>query len=172
MILLESDLDVVADGVEEGRRTFGNILKYVRMGASSNFGNMLSMAAASLFLPFLPLLATQILLNNLFYDLSEVGIPFDAVEPKELERPQQWDMRGIVRYAAVMGALSSVFDFLTFGMLLIGFHVAAPEFRTAWFLESITTQILVVFVIRTHGQPWRTHARTQQSLQGWQARTE
>jgi Mg2+-importing ATPase len=156
MILLASDLDVVADGVEEGRRTFGNILKYVRIGASSNFGNMLSMAAASLVLPFLPLLATQILLNNLLYDLSEVGIPFDAVEPEQLARPQKWSMRGIVRYAAVMGGLSSLFDFLTFAVLLLGFHAAAPEFRTAWFVESIATQILVVFLIRTHGAPWRT----------------
>ena len=156
MILLAPDLNVVADGVEEGRRTFANILKYVRMGSSSNFGNMLSMAAASLFLPFLPLLATQILLNNLLYDLSEVGIPFDTVDPPDLARPQRWNMRGIVRYAGVMGLLSSVFDGLTFVVLLLGFHVAAPQFRTAWFLESIATQILVVFLIRTRGAPWRT----------------
>jgi Mg2+-importing ATPase len=156
MILLAPDLDVVADGVEEGRRTFSNILKYVRIGASSNFGNMLSMAVASLFLPFLPLLATQVLLNNLVYDLSEVGLPFDAVDPIDLSVPQKWSMRGILRYAAVMGGLSSVFDFLTFGVLLIGFHAAAPEFRTAWFIESIATQILVVFLIRTRGAPWRT----------------
>jgi Mg2+-importing ATPase len=156
MILLAADLDVVADGVEEGRRTFVNILKYVRMGASSNFGNMLSMAAASLFLPFLPLLATQILLNNLLYDLSEVGIPFDTVAPETLAQPQRWDMGGVIRYAAVMGGLSSVFDFLTFGVLLLGFQASAPEFRTAWFLESIATQILVVFLIRTRGTPWKT----------------
>jgi P-type Mg2+ transporter len=156
MILLAPDLNVVADGVEEGRRTFANILKYVRMGSSSNFGNMLSMAVASLFLPFLPLLATQILLNNLLYDLSEVGIPFDAVDPSDLSRPQRWNMHGIVRYAGIMGPLSSVFDGLTFIVLLLGFHVAAPEFRTAWFLESIATQILVVFLIRTRGLPWRT----------------
>jgi P-type Mg2+ transporter len=156
MILLDSDLAVVADGVEEGRRTFANILKYVRMGASSNFGNMLSMAVASLFLPFLPLLATQILLNNLLYDLSEVGIPFDTVDASDLSRPQRWNMHGIVRYAGIMGPLSSAFDGITFIVLLLGFHVAAPEFRTAWFLESIATQILVVFLIRTRGLPWRT----------------
>lgn len=155
MILLAPDLNVVADGVEEGRRTFANILKYVRMGSSSNFGNMLSMAVASLFLPFLPLLATQILLNNLLYDLSEVGIPFDAVDPVELRRPQPWDMRSIVRYAGLMGLLSSLFDGLTFVVLLWGFHANAPAFRTAWFLESIATQILVVFLIRTRGLPWR-----------------
>ncbi|MFG1248645.1 magnesium-translocating P-type ATPase [Xanthobacter flavus] len=149
MILLAPDLDVVADGVEEGRRTFANILKYVRMGASSNFGNMLSMAAASLFLPFLPLLATQILLNNLLYDLSEVGIPFDAVDEADLATPQQWDMKGLVRFAAVMGPLSSVFDFLTFGVLLLVLNTGVEAFRTAWFLESIATQVLVVFLIRT-----------------------
>lgn len=149
MILLAPDLDVVADGVEEGRRTFANILKYVRMGASSNFGNMLSMAAASLFLPFLPLLATQILLNNLLYDLSEVGIPFDAVDEADLATPQQWDMQGLVRFAAVMGPLSSLFDFLTFAVLLLVLGAGVEAFRTAWFLESIATQVLVVFLIRT-----------------------
>lgn len=149
MILLAPDLDVVADGVEEGRRTFANILKYVRMGASSNFGNMLSMAAASLFLPFLPLLATQILLNNLLYDLSEVGIPFDAVDEADLTTPQQWDMKGLVRFAAVMGPLSSLFDFLTFAVLLLVLGAGVEAFRTAWLLESIATQVLVVFLIRT-----------------------
>jgi Mg2+-importing ATPase len=117
---------------------------------------MLSMAVASLFLPFLPLLATQILLNNLLYDLSEVGIPFDAVDPSDLSRPQRWNMRGIVRYAGIMGSLSSAFDGITFVVLMVGFHAAAPEFRTAWFLESIATQICVVFLIRTRGLPWRT----------------
>ncbi|SDD78836.1 Mg2+-importing ATPase [Sphingomonas sp. YR710] len=154
MILLDSDLAVVADGVEEGRRTFANILKYVRMGASSNFGNMLSMAVASLFLPFLPMLPTQILLNNLLYDISEIGIPFDSVRPEAVAQPQVWDMRALIRFAAIMGPLSSVFDLLTFGGLLILFHAAAPEFRTAWFLESMATQILVIFIIRTNGRPW------------------
>jgi Mg2+-importing ATPase len=154
MILLDSDLAVVADGVEEGRRTFANILKYVRMGASSNFGNMLSMAVASLFLPFLPMLPTQILLNNLLYDISEIGIPFDSVRPEAVARPQVWDMRALVRFAAVMGPLSSAFDLLTFGGLIMLFHASPPEFRTAWFLESMATQILVIFIIRTNGRPW------------------
>ena len=149
MILLAPDLDVVADGVEEGRRTFANILKYVRMGASSNFGNMVSMAAASLFLPFLPLLATQILLNNLLYDLSEVGIPFDAVDEADLATPQRWDMHGLVKFAAVMGPLSSLFDLLTFAVLLGVLGAGVEAFRTAWFLESIATQVLVVFLIRS-----------------------
>ncbi|SHK21854.1 Mg2+-importing ATPase [Roseomonas rosea] len=159
MILLASDLEVVADGVEEGRRTFANILKYVRMGASSNFGNMLSMAVASMALPFLPMLPTQILLNNLLYDLSELGIPFDGVRPKAVARPQVWDMGGLMRFAGVMGPLSSLFDFLTFGVLLFVFHASPAEFRTAWFLESMATQILVIFIIRTNGRPWKDFPR-------------
>jgi P-type Mg2+ transporter len=155
MILLDNDLGVVADGVEEGRRTFANILKYIRMGASSNFGNMLSMAAASLFLPFLPMLPTQILLNNLLYDVSEIGIPFDSVRSEAVARPQVWDVHAIIRFAAIMGPLSSLFDLLTFGGLIYLFQASPPEFRTAWFLESMATQILVIFIIRTNGMPWR-----------------
>ncbi|CAL79598.1 putative Magnesium-translocating P-type ATPase [Bradyrhizobium sp. ORS 278] len=158
MILLASDLEVVADGVEEGRRTFANILKYVRMGASSNFGNMLSMAVASIMLPFLPMLPTQILLNNLLYDLSELGIPFDRVSPQATAWPQRWDMKRLLRFAAIMGPLSSLFDFLTFGALLFLFHASPDEFRTAWFLESMATQILVIFIIRTNGRPWSNRA--------------
>lgn len=155
MILLASDLEVVADGVAEGRRTFANILKYVRMGASSNFGNMLSMAVASMALPFLPMLPTQILLNNLLYDLSELGIPFDGVRPKAVAQPQLWDMNGLIRFAAIMGPLSSLFDFLTFGVLVLAFNASPVEFRTTWFLESMATQILVIFIIRTGGRPWQ-----------------
>jgi Mg2+-importing ATPase len=154
MILLASDLEVVADGVEEGRRTFSNILKYVRMGASSNFGNMLSMALASIALPFLPMLPTQILLNNLLYDLSELGIPFDRVSPQATARPQVWSMRSLLRFAAIMGPLSSIFDFLTFAALIYLFRASPDEFRTAWFLESMATQILVIFIIRTNSRPW------------------
>jgi Mg2+-importing ATPase len=159
MIMLDSDLAVVADGVEEGRRTFANILKYIRMEAGSNFGNMLSMAVASLFLPFLPMLPTQILLNNLLYDISQVGVPFDSVRPEAVARPQKWDMHALVRFVAVMGPLSSVFDLLTFSGLILLFHVSPPEFRTAWFLESMATQILVIFVIRTNARPWRNLPR-------------
>jgi Mg2+-importing ATPase len=154
IILMASDLEVVADGVEEGRRTFANILKYVRMGASSNFGNMLSMALASMALPFLPMLPTQILLNNLLYDLSELGIPFDRVGPQATARPQLWSMRSLIRFAAIMGPLSSVFDLLTFAALIYIFKASPDEFRTAWFLESMATQILVIFIIRTNGRPW------------------
>ena len=135
MILLAQDLGVLADGVEEGRRTFANILKYVRMGTSSNFGNMLSMALASLVLPFLPLLPVQILLNNLLYDLSEIGIPFDRVDDQDLSRPQAWDMSSILRFTLVMGTLSSVFDLAMFWMLVRIFEVSPDMFRTAWFVE-------------------------------------
>jgi len=137
------------------------------MGASSNFGNMLSMATASLFLPFLPMLPTQILLNNLLYDFSEVGIPFDTVRPEATAEPQVWNLRALMRFAAVMGPLSSVFDLLTFAGLLLVFHATPEEFRTAWFLESMATQILVIFIIRTNGRPWsnRPHpALTASSL--------
>jgi Mg2+-importing ATPase len=154
MILLAPDLGVLADGVAEGRRTFANILKYVRMGTSSNFGNMLSMALASLVLPFLPLLPIQILLNNLFYDTSEIGIPFDRVDSQDLERPRSWDLGEILRFTLVMGSLSSVFDLVTFAVLMNGFHAEAETFRTAWFVESIATQILVIFAIRTWGWAW------------------
>jgi len=158
MIMLSSDLGVLAEGVEEGRRTFANILKYVRMGTSSNFGNMLSMAFASLLLPFLPLLPVQILLNNLLYDLSEIGIPFDRVDEAELSRPHGWDMGEIVRFTLVMGALSSLFDIATFTLLARWFEVGPEAFRTAWFIESTATQILVIFVIRTKGTAWVSRA--------------
>ena len=162
MIMLERDLGVLADGVEEGRRTFGNILKYVRMGTSSNFGNMLSMALASLVLPFLPLLPVQILLNNLLYDLSEVGIPFDRVDQDELARPRAWDMGAILRFTLIMGALSSLFDFATFAVLLLALDAGPDLFRSAWFIESMATQILVIFVIRTWGAVW--HSRPNRVL--------
>jgi P-type Mg2+ transporter len=156
MIMLAPDLGVLADGVSEGRRTFANILKYVRMGTSSNFGNMLSMALASVVLPFLPLLPMQILLNNLLYDLSEIGIPFDSVDAEDVDNPHSWDMKSILRFTIVMGAVSSVFDAATFTILLKVFHADAQTFQTAWFLESIATQILVIFLIRTRGSLWKS----------------
>lgn len=149
MILLEQDLSVLDAGVREGRRTFANILKYVRMGASSNFGNMLSMALASVALPFLPMLPLQILLNNLLYDLSEIGIPFDDVDKEDLAQPHSWDMAAILRFTLVMGAISSLFDAATFVVLVRVFNTDAALFQTSWFLESIVTQILVIFLIRS-----------------------
>jgi P-type Mg2+ transporter len=157
MILLAPDLSVLATGVREGRRTFANILKYVRMGTSSNFGNMLSMALASIVLPFLPLLPLQILLNNLLYDLSEVGIPFDEVDREDVARPETWDMRAILRFTVIMGIVSSLFDALTFAILLKAFEAQAPLFQTGWFVESIATQILVIFLIRSRRLPWRAN---------------
>ncbi|MCX5479116.1 magnesium-translocating P-type ATPase [Kaistia geumhonensis] len=155
IILLDPDLGVLADGVAEGRRTYANIMKYVRMGTSSNFGNMLSVAVASMLLPFLPLAPLQILLNNLVYDLSEIGIPFDRDDGGDETRPQVWDMHAVLRFTLVMGPLSSLFDFLTFGVLLYGFDADVATFRTGWFVESIATQILVIFLIRTAGPFWK-----------------
>lgn len=149
MILLDPDLGVLTAGVAEGRRTYANIMKYIRMATSSNFGNMLTMALASAFLPFLPLTAVQVLLNNLIYDTSQIGIPFDRADKAETAKPCQWDMKGLVRFMLVMGPLSSVFDVLTFALLLGLFHLDAATFRAAWFLESMATQILVVFLIRS-----------------------
>jgi Mg2+-importing ATPase len=154
IILLAPDLGVLADGVVEGRRTYANIMKYVRMGTSSNFGNMLSMALASLVLPFLPLAPLQILLNNLIYDLSEIGIPFDSADQETLAAPQVWNMQSVLRFTLIMGPLSSLFDMATFGLLYWGFGAAVGVFQTAWFVESIVTQILVIFIIRTAKPLW------------------
>ena len=125
------------------------------MGTSSNFGNMLSMALASLVIPFLPLTPIQILINNLIYDLSEIGIPFDDVSEAETARPQAWDMRGLLVFTVMMGTLSSVFDIATFAILRLVYAAPAAEFQTAWFVESMATQILVIFVIRTAAPFWR-----------------
>jgi P-type Mg2+ transporter len=161
MILLERDLAVLHDGVVEGRRTFANVMKYIMMATSSNFGNMLSMAAASVLLPFLPMLPAQILLNNLLYDASQSAIPFDGVDPAELQRPHDWDARFIRRFTLIFGTLSSLFDFATFAILRLGFHAEAASFRTGWFLESMATQVLVIFVLRTRAAPWRSRPRPQ-----------
>ena len=151
MILLDKDLGVLVEGVREGRRTYANILKYVMMGTSSNFGNMFSMAGGALLLPFLPMLPIQILLNNLLYDFSETAIPLDNVESEMLARPRRWDMGVVRKFMFVLGPLSSVFDFLTFWLLLRVFHTSQALFHSGWFVESLATQILVIFIIRaTH----------------------
>jgi len=149
LILLEHDLSVVREAVIQGRGTVQNVSKYVLMGSSSNFGNMFSMAGAALFLPFLPMLPTQILLNNLLYDVSEIAIPFDRVDPEATARPVKWDVTLIERFMLVFGPVSSVFDFLTFYALLRLFGAGEALFQTGWFIESITTQVLIVFAIRT-----------------------
>jgi Mg2+-importing ATPase len=154
IILLETRLAVLHDGVVEGRRSFGNIMKYVLMGTSSNFGNMLSMAGASLFLPFLPMLPMQILLNNFLYDVSQVAIPSDRVDRTYMLKPKRWNVGFIRRYMLLIGPLSSIYDFVTFAVMLGVFHASAPLFRTGWFVESLATQTLVIFVIRTADRPW------------------
>jgi Mg2+-importing ATPase len=156
MVMLDHDLGVLHAGVLEGRRTFGNVMKYIMMGTSSNFGNMLSMAGAALFLPFLPLLPTQILLNNILYDMSEAAIPLDRVDEQGLRRPGTLDMGFIQRYMWLFGLISSAFDALTFWVLLGVLHADATLFRTGWFMESLITQVLVIFVIRTRDRPWRS----------------
>jgi Mg2+-importing ATPase len=153
LIMLENDLTVLRDGVVEGRRTLGNILKYILMGTSSNFGNMFSMAGAALLLPFLPMLPLQILVNNFLYDLSEIPIPTDNVDEDFVRRPRRWDMSLIRKFMMVIGPVSSAFDFLTFFVLLRMFGDDAAAFQTGWFMESLATQVLVIFVIRTQGNP-------------------
>ena len=154
VILKQPSLRVLHQGILEGRRASGNLMKYLLMGTSSNFGNMFSMAAASVFLPFLPMLPTQILLNNFLYDLAQVTIPSDNVDEAYLRRPQRWDMRVIRDFMLFIGPISSIFDFLTFYILLHYFHANERLFHTGWFVESLATQTLVLFVIRTMGNPF------------------
>lgn len=158
MILLRKDLSVLAEGVREGRRTFVNIFKYIMMGTSSNFGNMFSMAGGVLFLPFLPMLPIQILLNNLLYDLSETAIPMDRVDDAMVTRPRRWDLDLVRKFMFVLGPISSIFDFVTFGLLLMVFRADEALFHTSWFVESLATQVLVIFIIRTaHPMQDRPH---------------
>jgi len=156
VILVEPGLRVLHDGIIEGRKAFGNVMKYLLMGTSSNFGNMLSMAGASIFLPFLPMLPTQILLNNLLYDLAQLSIPTDNVDQAYLQKPQHWDISLIRKFMLFIGPISSIFDFLTFYALLHVFHASEAQFHTGWFVESLATQTLVLFVIRTSGNPFRS----------------
>ena len=154
IVLLDKDLDVLATGIVEGRRIFANTIKYVLMGTSSNFGNMFSAAGASLFLSFLPMLPTQILLNNLLYDASEMAIPTDNVDEEQLQRPAHWDTGFIRRFMTFFGPISSIFDFATFGIMIWVFNAHAPLFRSGWFVESLATQSLIIFAIRTHRVPF------------------
>jgi Mg2+-importing ATPase len=156
MILLKQDLHVLHAGVLEGRRTFGNIMKYIMMGTSSNFGNMFSMAGASLILPFLPMLPTQILLNNILYDVSEMPIPLDEVDAEEILAPRILDLNFIRNFMLVIGPISSVFDFLTFYVMMVVLQADAQLFQTGWFVESLCTQVLVIFIIRTRGNPLKS----------------
>jgi Mg2+-importing ATPase len=154
VVLLEKDLGVLAAGVAEGRRIFANTIKYVLMGTSSNFGNMFSAAAASAVLTFLPMLPSQILLNNLLYDSSQLAIPTDRVDGEQLLAPSHWNIAFIRRFMLTFGPISSLFDFLTFGLMLGVLHAGPVEFRTGWFVESLATQTLIIFAIRTRRVPF------------------
>jgi Mg2+-importing ATPase len=156
IVLLEPGLDVLTRGVQDGRVTFANTLKYVFMATSANFGNMFSMAGASLFLSFLPLLPTQILLMNLLTDFPEMTIASDAVDPELVEKPRRWDIGFIRSFMLVFGPLSSLFDFATFGVLLLVLHAGPMEFRTGWFVESVLSASMIVLVIRTRRPFWRS----------------
>jgi P-type Mg2+ transporter len=157
IILLQPGLELLHRGTIEGRRASANVLKYLLMGTSSNFGNMFSMAGASLFLPFLPMLSTQILLNNFLYDSAQITIPSDNVDEHYIRSPQRWDMKLIRNFMIFIGPISSLYDFLTFYVLLHFFHASEPLFHTGWFVESLATQTLVLFVIRTAGNPLKSH---------------
>jgi Mg2+-importing ATPase len=154
VVLLEKDLDVLADGVTGGRQIFANTIKYVLMGTSSNFGNMFSAAGASIFLAFLPMLPSQILLNNLLYDSSQLAIPTDDVDPEMVAQPTRWDLGFIRKFMIFFGPISSLFDFVTFGIMLWVFHAGPALFHSGWFVESLATQTLVIFIIRTRRIPF------------------
>ncbi|HUD08136.1 MAG TPA: magnesium-translocating P-type ATPase [Candidatus Saccharimonadales bacterium] len=154
VVLLHKSLDVIADGIIEGRKTFNNTIKYILMATSSNFGNMFSAAGASFFLPFLPMTPVQILLTNGLYDVSQLSIPSDNVDPEALIKPRHWNIDFIKDYMIFFGPLSSIFDYATFGVMLFIFHAKGPLFQTGWFIESIATEILVVFLIRTYRSPF------------------
>ncbi|HEX3852763.1 MAG TPA: magnesium-translocating P-type ATPase [Polyangiaceae bacterium] len=160
IILLEPGLGTLLTGVLEGRRAFGNVMKYLLMGTSSNFGNMFSMAGAAVLLPFLPMLPTQILPNNFLYDLAQISIPSDAVDPEFTKKPRRWDINLIRRFMLWVGPVSSVYDFLTFFVLLKVFHTDERAFHTGWFVESLATQTLVIFVIRTAKNPFKSRPST------------
>ena len=156
IILLENNLLILQQGVLEGRKVFGNIMKYIKMAASSNFGNMFSVVGASAFLPFLPMLPIQVLVNNLLYDFSQTTIPTDGVDQEWLVKPRKWGIQGLERFILFIGPISSIFDYLTFALMLFVFHSKDNPalFRTGWFVESLFTQTLIIHVIRTNKVPF------------------
>jgi len=160
IILLRRDLDVLRTGVEYGRRTFANTLKYISITTSANFGNMISMAIAAPLLPFLPLVAKQILLNNFLSDLPSMAISTDRVDPERVTYPQRWDIAQIRRYMIVFGLVSSIFDLLTFAALHLLFRAGEATFQTTWFVVSLLTELGVVLVLRTRGPAWRSRPST------------
>jgi len=156
IVLTAPGLRILHTGILEGRRAYVNILKYLLMSASSNFGNMFSMAVASIVLPFLPMLPTQLLLNNFLYDLAQITIPTDNVDPEILEAPHRWDIDVVRNFMIGVGPVSSLFDFITFFVLIRVFRAGEALFHTGWFVESLATQTLVLLVIRTLGNPLRS----------------
>jgi Mg2+-importing ATPase len=158
IILLEKDLLVLRKGVIYGRRTFGNIIKYIKMTASSNFGNMFSMLGASAFLPFLPMLPIQLLVQNLLYDVSQISIPWDRMDAEYLEKPKKWDAGGIARFMVFIGPISSIFDYATFALMFFFFKANLPQhqslFQSGWFVEGLLSQTLIVHMIRTKKIPF------------------
>jgi Mg2+-importing ATPase len=163
IILLEKSLLVLGDGVMEGRKTFANMLKYIRMTSSSNFGNVFSVLVASVFLPFLPMLPMHLLLQNLLYDVSQTGIPFDNVDEEFLRTPQHWNTDSLGRFMVCFGPLSSIFDVATFGLMWFVFHATTPAaqtlFQSGWFIEGLLSQTLIVHMIRTRKLPFvQSHA--------------
>ncbi len=156
IILMKKGLKELIDGVIEGRKTFGNTMKYIMMGLSSNFGNMFSMIAAAIYLPFFPMLPSQILVNNFIYDLSQISIPSDNVDEEYLNKPKRWDIKFIRKFTFIFGPISSLFDILTFILLFNVFHLKNSQFQTGWFIESLLTQVLVIFIIRTNKNPLKS----------------
>ncbi len=156
IVLLRPDLDVLRLGVEEGRRTFANTLKYIRITTSANFGNMMSMALVTPVLPFLPLLAKQILLNNFLSDLPSVAVSTDAVDREQVQQAPRWDLAQVQRFMVVFGLISTAFDLLTFALLLWVFEADESTFHTTWFLVSLWTELAVVLVLRTARPAWRS----------------
>ena len=156
IVLLSRDLDVLRSGIEGGRRTFANTLKYIAITTSANFGNMVSMALATPLLPFLPLAAKQILLNNFLSDMPSMAISSDNVDPERVAHSQRWSIAAIRRFMIVFGLVSSVFDLVTFAALLLVFHAGEAEFRTTWFLTSLLTELAVVLVLRTRRPAWQS----------------
>jgi P-type Mg2+ transporter len=158
IVLLEKSLLILEEGVVEGRRTFGNIIKYIKMGASSNFGNMFSVLGASALLPFLPMLPLQLLTQNLLYDLSQTAIPFDSMDAEYLAKPRKWEARDIGRFMLFIGPISSLFDYTTFALMWFIFRANAPEhqslFQSGWFVEGLLSQTLIVHMIRTAKIPF------------------
>jgi Mg2+-importing ATPase len=156
VVLLRRDLDVLRQGVEDGRRAFANTLKYIAITTSANFGNMVSMSLAAPLLPFLPLLPKQILLNNFLSDLPSMAISTDTVDAEHVARPQRWNLKEVRHFMILFGLVSSCFDLLTFAALLFVFQATESVFQTAWFVVSLLTELAVVLVLRTRGPVWRS----------------